>query len=152
MIYVAFGLSFLGAGCCLAAVRLKKNNISLFTKAFAFALIAAFIVRYYSIDKGGFIYSGDGEINGLASLASLLSLSAPVTLFALFADWLSITAFLLTAMNAFFDIDVSKSLARYLVPVSIVLNLVFYKSVQTIVSFGSLSGITPIIRSIFCEK
>lgn len=143
MIYVAFGLSFFGAGCCLAAVRLKKNNISLFTKAFAFALIAAFIVRYYSIDKGGFIYSGDGEINGLASLASLLSLSEPVTLFALFADWLSITAFLLTAMNAFFDIDVSKSLARYLVPVSIVLNLVFYKSVQTILSFGSLSGITP---------
>ena len=29
MIYVAFGLSFLGAGCCLAAVGLKKNNISL---------------------------------------------------------------------------------------------------------------------------
>ena len=135
MEYLIFFLS-LAASFCFSffggKTKNEKFNI-IKDKLTIIPLVIFFVIRYFAVDRTalrhdliGFAYKG-GE-----TLSAAFGISNVSATFALIAAWLSITAFVLCAVRPFFAIKTFDVLAKYFVPVSAILNIVFIKEIYAI--------------------
>lgn len=141
MIYLVY---FLAAAVSVGYLTLfakneKLNKFKFYGKLLAIILICVFTVKYFSIDKKPIL--GQSFV-GLGSF-SALGISKTQALFALIADWLSITCFLLCVMVFFFpSIKTVDRIVKYVTPVSSILNIVFLFVIQSIMMGERNDGLT----------
>ncbi len=132
-----FGLALAVTIFYLTDTNRKLKNFKYSNHIIAGVMILIFIVRYFCVDKSYAI----NNVIGLEKASALSGASVAVSAFAMIADYLSITAFVVTVMRLFFGrMKYSDAFIKYVLPFASVLCLVFVEEIHSILACDPLIG------------